>query len=201
MRTIVRDLGRQPWRTTLTIAGIAIGIFALVVFGSLAEHFRSLVAESKEYVNGSIHLATKTNKEGENPGITDEDKALARTIPGVKAVVSTILLLFDGFNLEESPLPFVDPKPLVEGLPPEHAKRMRPGVRLVAGRWLGKGDRSKVMVVSWLAKRRGYALGQTIEVRHLPYEIVGFYEAPDVAIIPAGIVPFEDLRRGLENPG
>lgn len=200
MRTLLRDLARQPWRTTLTIAGIAIGIFALVVFGSLAEHFRSLVEESKEYVKGTIHLATKTNKDGENPGVTEDDLATAKAIPGVKAIATTIVLLFDGFNLEESPLVFVDPKPLVEGLPPEHAERMRPGVKLVAGRWLAKGDREKVMVVHWLAKRRGYTLGQKVDVRHLRYEIVGFYEAPDIAIIPAGFVPFEDLRKGIENP-
>jgi ABC-type antimicrobial peptide transport system permease subunit len=84
---------------------------------------------------------------------------------------------------------------------------MRPGVKLVAGRWLKKGDRQKVMVVSWLAKRRtglkdqSYEIGGTIQVRHVPYEVIGHYEAPDIAIIPAGIVPLEDLRKGLENPG
>src|SRR4051794_37382528 len=98
MRTLLRDLVRQPWRTTLTIAGIAIGIFALVVFGSLAEHFRSIVEESKEYVKGSIRVFQKTNKEGENPGVTDEDLAAVKRIPGVKAIATTITLLFDGYN-------------------------------------------------------------------------------------------------------
>jgi len=200
MRTLLRDLARQPWRTCLTIAGIAIGIFALVVFGSLAEHFRALVGDSEEYVKGTIHLATKTNKEGENPGITDDDIAVAKEIPGVKTVVATITLMFDGFNLEDSPLPFVEPKPLVEGLPPEHAERMRPGVHLVAGRWLRAGDGQKVMVAAWLAKRRHYKVGDTIDVRHRPYEVIGFFEAPDIALIPAGIVPFVEFRKGLENP-
>jgi ABC-type antimicrobial peptide transport system permease subunit len=200
MRTILRDLARQPWRTALTIAGIAIGIFALVVFGALAEHFRALVADSKDYVKATIHLATKTNKDGENPGITDDDIELAKSVPGVQSVVPTITLLLDGFNLEDSPLLFLDPKPIVEGLPPRWAQRMRPGVHLVAGRWLRPGDGQKVMIVRWLAKRRHYELGQTIDVRHRPFEVVGFYEAPDIALIPAGFVPFAELKKGLENP-
>ena len=32
----LRDLGRRPVRTTLTILGITIGIWSLVVFGSMA---------------------------------------------------------------------------------------------------------------------------------------------------------------------
>lgn len=200
MRTILRDLARQPWRTTLTVAGIAIGIFALVVFGALAEHFRSLVADSKEYVKGTIHLATKTNKAGENPGITEEDVALARAVPGVRAVVPSVTLLLDGYNLEDDPLLFLDPKPLVEGLPPEQAERMRPGVHLLEGRWLAAGDEKKLMVVRWLAKRRRWKVGDTVPVRHRPFEIVGIFEAPDIAIVPAGIVPFRELRSGLENP-
>src|SRR5437016_1158252 len=66
--SMLRDLARQPWRTTLTVSGIAIGIFALVVLGALAEHFRAIVADAKDYVRGTIRLATKTNKDGENPG-------------------------------------------------------------------------------------------------------------------------------------
>ncbi len=200
VRAILRDLLRQPWRTTLTIAGIAIGIFALLVFGALAEHFRALVEDSKEYVKGTIHLTSKTNKDGENLGITDEDKKVVLAIPGVIACVPTIELLFDGWNLEDTPLLFLDPKPLVEGVPPEHAARMRPGVHLVEGRWLSEGDSRKVMVVRWLAKRRGYKVGQKVDVRHRPYELVGIFDAPDIALVPAGIVPYEDLKKGLENP-
>ena len=36
MTALLRDLGRRRLRTTLTILGITIGIWALVVFGSMA---------------------------------------------------------------------------------------------------------------------------------------------------------------------
>jgi cell division protein FtsX len=201
MRTILRDLARQPWRTALTVAGTTIGIFALVVFGALDEHFRILLADSKEYVQGTLHIATKTNQEGENPGITTEDLDEIRSIAGVRGVAPTIELLLDGWDLEDTPFIVFEPKPLVEGLDPKWAERMRPGVHLVAGRWIKPGDERKVMVVGWLARRRGWKIGEKVKVRHREFEIVGIYDAPDIALIPAGIVPFEELRKGLENPG
>ncbi|MBI3725309.1 ABC transporter permease, partial [bacterium] len=151
MRAIFRDLARQRWRTLLTIAGMAIGIFALVVLGAMAEHFRSVVADAKGYVRGTVRLVTKTNKKGENPGISPDDIAQARALPGVRDVAPTLTLLFDGYNLEDDPLIFLTPKPLVEGLSLRHAERMRPGVHLLEGRWLKEGDESSIMVVRWLA--------------------------------------------------
>ena len=109
MRAIFRDLERQPWRTALTVAGIGIGIFALVVFGALGEHFRQTVEDAKGYVRGTIRIATKTNAKGENPGITGEDVAAIRSTPGVLAVSATITILFDGFNLQDDPLIFLSP--------------------------------------------------------------------------------------------
>ena len=38
----MRDLGRRKLRTTLTILGITIGIWALVVFGSMANKINAL---------------------------------------------------------------------------------------------------------------------------------------------------------------
>ena len=45
----LRNLGRRHVRTILTILGITIGIWALVVFGSMANKINALVA-------GRLHL-------------------------------------------------------------------------------------------------------------------------------------------------
>lgn len=198
----IRDLARQPARTALTIAGITIGIFALTVLGAMAEHFRSLVEDAEAYVGGTIRVVTKTNAKGENPGITEEDIARVRAIRGVRGTTPTLALMFDGFDLEEDPLLFLQPKPLVEGLDPGLARAMRPGVRLVAGRWLEPGDDGKrrIMVVRWLARRRGIEVGKKAVMRHNDYDVIGIYDAPDVPVIPAGIVPFTTLRGDFERP-
>ncbi len=49
----LRNLGRRPVRTTLTVLGITIGIWALVVFGSMANKINALVE------GGSVYYADK----------------------------------------------------------------------------------------------------------------------------------------------
>ncbi|MBI3725602.1 FtsX-like permease family protein [bacterium] len=38
-------------------------------------------------------------------------------------------------------------------------------------------------------------------MRHRPYTVIGIFDAPDVAAVPAGIVSVKALRAGLERPG
>ena len=46
---LVRDLGRRKLRSGLTITGIAIGIMALVVFGSMANKMNALISGGSKY--------------------------------------------------------------------------------------------------------------------------------------------------------
>ena len=46
---LFRDLGRRKLRSTLTITGIAIGIMALVVFGSMANKMNALIDGGSQY--------------------------------------------------------------------------------------------------------------------------------------------------------
>src|SRR5664279_1592092 len=51
---LVRDLGRRKLRSGLTITGIAIGIMALVVFGSMANKMNALIGGGSKYYQGKI---------------------------------------------------------------------------------------------------------------------------------------------------
>ena len=73
MRVMLRDLFRQRFRTVLTITGVGLGIFTLIVLGALGENVRRVVDEAKSYAGGLVRLYTKTNDQGINPGITPED--------------------------------------------------------------------------------------------------------------------------------
>ena len=53
----VRNLGRRPVRTVLTILGITIGIWALVVFGSMANKINALVSGGSGYYADKITVA------------------------------------------------------------------------------------------------------------------------------------------------
>ena len=53
----LRNLGRRQVRTTLTILGITIGIWALVVFGSMANKINALVAGGSTYYADKITVS------------------------------------------------------------------------------------------------------------------------------------------------
>ena len=51
---LLRELSRRKLRTTLTILGITIGIWALVVFSSMANKINALVEGGSQYFAGKV---------------------------------------------------------------------------------------------------------------------------------------------------
>lgn len=200
MTGLLRDLRRQRLRTSLTVSGVALGMLTLVVLGALGEHFRALVQEAKAYTSGVVRLFTKTNAQGINPGITEEALARVAALPQVAVISPTLVLYLDGFDLEADPLSFATPKPLVEGLAPEHTATLRGAMPLLDGRWLAAGDERHAMVAHWLALRRELAVGDEMQIRRKPYRIVGIFDAPDAPMVPAAIVPYGLLNHDLITP-
>jgi len=60
----LRNLGRRKVRTTLTILGITIGIWALVVFGSMANKINALVSGGSTYYADKITLSDSSGAVG-----------------------------------------------------------------------------------------------------------------------------------------
>ncbi len=60
----LRNLGRRKVRTALTILGITIGIWALVVFGSMANKINALVAGGSTYYQDKITLSDASGSMG-----------------------------------------------------------------------------------------------------------------------------------------
>ena len=58
---LLRQLSRRKLRTTLTILGITIGIWALVVFSSMANKINALVAGGSEYFAGKVLVTDASN--------------------------------------------------------------------------------------------------------------------------------------------
>ena len=61
---LLRNLGRRKVRTTLTVLGITIGIWALVVFGSMANKIDALVAGGSTYYADKITLSDASGAMG-----------------------------------------------------------------------------------------------------------------------------------------
>ena len=87
-----RDLFRRKLRTSLTIAGITIGIWALVVMSSMANKISSLVDGGSLYYKDKIIITDATNP-GFGFGFTPMPMAIAEeiaAIPGVAVAVPEV---------------------------------------------------------------------------------------------------------------
>jgi ABC-type antimicrobial peptide transport system permease subunit len=93
----MRNLGRRKLRTTLTILGITIGIWALVVFGSMANKINALVAGGSTYYEGKVSVSDASGSMG---GFATAPMSLAdadaiEAVEGVEVVVPAVGMLMD----------------------------------------------------------------------------------------------------------
>ena len=93
----LRNLSRRPVRTVLTILGITIGIWALVVFGSMANKINALVEGGSGYYEDKITVADASGQLG---GFASAPISLAvadriRAVEGVDVVDSAVMMLMD----------------------------------------------------------------------------------------------------------
>ena len=106
---LVRNLARRKVRTALTIVGISIGIWALVVMSSMANKISALVEGGSTYYRDKIIVNDATNPSfgfGFTPmPLSTADEV--RAIPGVAVTVPEVQLMFDrdasgaGFGLPD----------------------------------------------------------------------------------------------------
>jgi len=93
----LRNLTRRPVRTLLTILGITIGIWALVVFGSMANKINALVEGGSGYYADKITVADASGQLG---GFASAPISLStadriRAVEGVNVVDSAVMMLMD----------------------------------------------------------------------------------------------------------
>ena len=85
---LLRELSRRKLRTVLTITGITIGIWALVVFSSMANKINTIVETGSGYYVGKV-VVSDGSSGGLGLGLVPIDVGLAdqlRTLEGVGAV-------------------------------------------------------------------------------------------------------------------
>jgi putative ABC transport system permease protein len=186
---LLRQLTRRKLRTTLTILGITIGIWALVVFSSMANKINALVDGGSDYFDGKVLVTDASNiavGAGINPMNIDAADQI-RELDGVAASVPQIQMLYDpestgGFAVAE----------LLQGeVAGADLGNETFDIRVLQGRLLTPEDEGSRVVVygSDLARKVGAEIGGSVEIRGLDFEVVGILEptltAPDsTAIVP-----------------
>ena len=93
----LRNLGRRKVRTTLTVIGITIGIWALVVFGSMANKIGALVSGGSTYYADKVTLSDESGALGgfASAPMSLKTADLVRAVDGVAAVAPAVMLLMD----------------------------------------------------------------------------------------------------------
>jgi putative ABC transport system permease protein len=186
---LLRQLMRRKLRTTLTILGITIGIWALVVFSSMANKINSLVAGGSEYFAGKILVTDATNF-AIGAGIAPMNISAAnqiRDLEGVAAVDAQIQMQYD----PDASQGFGPPDFVLGGIAGSDEGHETFVYTPVQGRLLTPADEGSNVVVfgTDLARKENAVLDGTVEIRGESFTVVGILEptltAPDtMAIVP-----------------
>ena len=165
---ILRELSRRKLRTSLTITGITIGIWALVVFSSLANQINGLVGLGSEYFADKI-VVTDGVAFGSSPMRLDDVEIIAG-LDGVGAVQPKVEIPWN----PDPAIGFGAPEFLVGTIPGADAGFETFTPELATGRQLTAEDTGNVVVLgSTLARKYGVVAGGTVDIRGESFEVLG----------------------------
>ena len=165
---ILRELSRRKLRTSLTITGITIGIWALVVFSSLANQINGLVGMGSEYFADKI-VVTDGMAFGSSPMRLDDVDIIAG-LDGVGAVQPKVEIPWD----PDPAIGFGAPDFLVGTIPGADAGFETLTLELATGRQLIAEDTGNVVVLgSTIARKYGVVAGGTVDIRGESFEVLG----------------------------
>ena len=171
---LLSDLGRRRLRTTLTIMGITIGIWALVVFGSMANKINSIVDGGSTFYSDKVTVAARGSGMGFGQPLDINTVEIVEAIDGVALAMPTI-----GMPLED--------EMTGGGLGTEYISGQVAGadeglesfvLNVATGRELTPADEGSYVAVlgSDTARQRNASVGSPIEIRGRDFEVVGILE-------------------------
>ena len=158
----LRNLSRRKMRSSLTISGIVIGIFALTTMGAMAARFSQELDGGIAYYGSSIQVGVP---DGQLAALLPATKlADISFVSGVDAVYpnySFPLTAGSGFSFGEVP------ESVVNRIPAE-VSRMHPPTPVRDGRDITDAARGDVVIGSTLARKYGWSVGAVIDLPRRP---------------------------------
>src|ERR1035437_7932038 len=179
---LVRDLGRRKLRSTLTVTGIAIGIMALVVFGSMANKMNDLINGGSKYYQDKAVVSVGSMFSGTIQPLSLSDVDRVRSVDGVAAATPSVDMLLSADGTAAS---MGTPEMITGSIPGGDLGLETFKIDLASGRDLTAADAgSKVTVLgSDLARRLNAKVGDTVTLRDVKFTVVGIWAptltAPD----------------------
>jgi len=173
---MLRDLSRRRLRTGLTILGITIGIWALVVFGSMANRINDMVGKGSAYYEGGA--ITVWGGGGNTPENNPIDISLAGRLTALRGV--DVVVPGAAMNLsDDTPSMSLGLPPMITGeIAGSDRGRMTMVLRAASGRLLTAADEgSRVTVLGCdLAAQYGKHAGDTMMLRGERFLVVGILD-------------------------
>jgi putative ABC transport system permease protein len=185
---LLRNLGRRKLRTALTILGITIGIWALVVFGSMANKINALVDGGSQFYDGKVTVSASGAGMGLGSPMTIATGDTIAALDGVDVVVPSVSMLLSD---EASGMSMSMPQMIMGQVAGADRGRETFTVSIASGRAIAASDEGANVTVlgSDIARQMNAQVGGTVTLRGESFEVVGIAEptltAPDTtAVVP-----------------
>ena len=167
---LLRNLGRRKLRSTLTISGIAIGIMALVVFGSMANKMNALIGGGSKYYADKDIVTIGNMMTGSSQPLSLADVEKIQAVDGVAAAAPSIEMMLDDSTTATMGTP-----EMISGSVPGADEGLESFTTTIAqGRKLQPGDSGNVVVLgSDLARKLNASVGGKVTIRDQEFEVIG----------------------------
>ena len=187
---IVKNLQQRPARSVLTIAGIAIGIAAVITLASIAWGFEN--AWVRIYTaRGTDLIVTKGGSL--SPVAASFPLTAARELRSFPEVAETSGMLSDVMSIEETPIV------LVFGW--ERNTFVWDHLRLVQGRWPADDSEATVVIGTMAAEMLGKSVGSPIQIGTSTFAVSGIFRSAAFAENGAVVMTLPQLQRLAGHPG
>ncbi|TRZ90183.1 MAG: ABC transporter permease [Methanosarcinales archaeon] len=153
---ILRNVTQRKVRTGLTVFGIALGIFAIMVMGGMSEYFNRHADRGLDLMSDKIYIVSESGFFGGS--LEDSMVSKARHIPGVFDAYGLLYLPYDMESLGMFGA-------FVVGLAPDKQELTLKEIKLTQGRLLARGDSYRAVVGSNVARQYGLDVGDELEIK------------------------------------
>ena len=194
----LRNLGRRKVRTTLTVIGITIGIWALVVFGSMANKIGALVSGGSTYYADKVTISDASGALGgfASAPMSLKTADLVRQVDGVAAVAPAVMMLMDD---QPSGVTMGVPPMITGGVAGADEGRETFKISYSEGRALTAQDEGTDVTVlgSDIARKFDKHVGDILMLKGEPFTVVGVREPTLTAPDQTAGVPMAAAQRLL----
>lgn len=194
---VLHNLRSRALRTALTVGGIAIGIIALIVVGSLAERLQTIVGRSNA-LNGNDIFAVSTgfDRDGSVTTAAAFNRAARqiRTFRGVRDVVAEVIVPYGAPAGGNGDPGRFGPPAFVFGFPPAAHAYAGFAPQIETGRDLRTGDTRAAVIGADFAAAAAAGIGSTIAIYGNSFHVVGIIEKSFTLFDAAIVVPFAQAQ-------